>query len=100
MDFILGLPKSQRGFDSIFVIVDRFSKMAHFIPCHKVDYASYIAKLFFRDVVKIHGLPRTIVYDRDTKFLSHFFKTLWSRLGTKLHFPPLVTPKPMGKLRL
>jgi hypothetical protein len=80
MDFVLGLLRTNRWRENIFVIVDRFLSLYHIIKVMML----FILLTFSKEIVHLHGMPATIVSDHDAKFLSHFWRTLWNKLGTKL----------------
>ena len=82
MDFIVGLPRTFRGFDSIWVIVDRLTKSAHFIPVRVSYSAERLARVYIQEVVRLHGVPISIISDRGSQFTSSFWQTFQEELGT------------------
>jgi hypothetical protein len=96
MDFMVSLLPS-RGFDAIMVVVDRFSKMAHFIPTKDSAIAQETGRLFFTHIFKHHGLSKDIVSDRDLKFTSKFWRTLWKCMGSKLKMNTFFRPQTDGQ---
>ncbi|CAI7881856.1 unnamed protein product, partial [Closterium sp. NIES-54] len=97
LDFIIGLPSTSRGHDSILVVIDKFSKMGHFIPTNATATAEATARLFFDCIITIHGIPATLISDRDPKFTSKFWKELMGLLGTKLAMSSAYHPQTDGQ---
>lgn len=96
MDFIEGLPKVN-GYSVIYVVVDRFTKYSHFIPIKHPYNAQSVALVFFDNIVKLHGLPKTIVSDRDKAFTSNFWQALFDIMKTKLQLSSAYHPQTDGQ---
>ena len=97
MDFIIGLPKSIHGNARVWKTVDWFSKQAHFVPSKNTIRAHHMATLFIAQVFKYHGLPTSIVSNRDPRMTNNFLKGLFEKLGTKLNFSIAYHPQMDGQ---
>lgn len=97
IDFIGPLPKTDNYHDFILVVVDKFTKMAHFIPTNQEVTAKQTAKLVLREVVRLHGVPSQIISDRDPRFTSEFWKELWKQMGTQLKMSTSYHPQTDGQ---
>ncbi|GJU49341.1 reverse transcriptase domain-containing protein [Tanacetum coccineum] len=97
MDFITKLPKTSNGHDTIWVIVDRLTKSTHFIPTRETDSMETLTRLYIKEIVSRHGVPISIISDRDSHFTSRFWKSLQSALGTQLDMSMAYHPKTDGQ---
>ena len=98
MDFVVGLPLTRRKHDSVWVIVDRLTKSAHFLPV-RTDYSlDKLAELYIKDIVRLHGIPVSIISDEDPRFTSRFLGKLQEALGTQLNFSTTFHPQTDGQL--
>ncbi|GJP58391.1 hypothetical protein CLOP_g23643, partial [Closterium sp. NIES-67] len=97
LDFITGLPPTTSSHDAILVVIDKFFKMGHFIPTHTTARTEETAQLFVRHIISQHGIPTTLISDRDPKFTSKFWKELMSLLGTKLAMSSAYHPQTDGQ---
>jgi hypothetical protein len=97
MDFIVGLPRTRDGYDSIWIIVDRLTKVAHFIPVRTTYTGAKLAELYMTRIVCLHGVPKKIVSDKGTQFTSRFWEKLHESMDTKLNFSSAYHPQTDGQ---
>lgn len=97
MDFVTGLPKTLKGYEAIWVIVDRLTKSAHFIPIDIIFPLQKLADLYISVIMKFHGVPSSIVSDRDPRFTCGFWKSLYEALGSNLKLSSSYHPQTDGQ---
>ncbi|WVZ52561.1 hypothetical protein U9M48_003609 [Paspalum notatum var. saurae] len=99
MDFIVGLPRTQKGYNSIWVVVDRLTKVAHFIPVNTTYSGARLAELYISRIVCLHGVPKQIISDRGSQFTSRFWEQLHDSLDSKLRFSTAYPPQTDGQTK-
>ena len=97
MDFVHGLPRTRRGNDSIWVVVDRLTKSAHFLPIKVTASLEELAKLYDKEIIRLHGVPKSIVSDRDPRFVSRFWVAYQKAMGTTLNLSTAYHPQTDGQ---
>ena len=97
MDFVTGLPRTRRQHNAIWVIVERLTKSTHFLPVSKYDPFDKLAQLYVEEIVRLHGVPISIVSDRDPRFTSRFWSSLHDAIGTRFHFSTAFHPQIDGQ---
>jgi hypothetical protein len=97
MDLITQLPRTRNGHDAIVVFVDKLSKMAHYAATTTTVSAPQLASIFWKEIVRHHGIPSAIISDRDPRFTSHFWRALWKQLGTQLAMSTAYHPQSDGQ---
>ncbi|GJR61349.1 putative reverse transcriptase domain-containing protein [Tanacetum coccineum] len=97
MDFVMKLPKSSKGYDTIWVIVDRLTKSAIFVLMREIDSMDKLARMYLMKVVTRHGIPLSIIFDRDPRFASNFWRSLQNALGTNIDMSTAYHPQTDGQ---
>ena len=98
MDFIVGLRKTSKGYDSIWVIIDRLTKSAHFLPVKIIFTAKQYAQLYMDRIVSLHGIPKTIISNRGAQFIARFWEHFHTALGTQLIRSSAYHPQTDGQI--
>ena len=97
MDFVIGLPKSPKGNTAIWVVVDKLTKTAHFIPYKSGMTLEGMARLYVQEIMRLHGVPRKIISDRDSRLTSHFWQSFQKALGSELEYSTAFHPQTDGQ---